>query len=358
MKTNRILKSAIAFHETYEEGADGKRQFVAYTSDGKNVKRIPESKLQSFIESLKRGSVIRPTAINAGNKTLLDLDERGIKIEHVHWHDTGIQEGLPPEEIVQAYASLPDSQFREFHPNKQIAELRQWVNLRHTLTKFKVAAVNAVLQEIRNGKMTKKEAVALPQFKTAFEVIDQISDSFHMVDESDVETDLDPYINKLAAKIPQCVLLKKIIGITGDSYIIPATIVAILGDIDRFYSVSAVWKYMSHDVFEGRRPKREKGKLFSRSLRGKTAMVLMGEMTFMKNRKNPWRSVYEQERAKEYAGHDAKCLGAKDKEGRCKTKDGHCTARARGKVCKEIIKRFFLAVKGQKFQKNHNPLNR
>ena len=132
---------------------------------------------------------------------------------------------------------------------------------------------------------------------------------------------------------------------TDPSWITAASIVAYAGDVDRFETVASFWHYFGQHVIDGHAPKRKAGSPVTWSPKGRTAVYLMGD-SIIKNRNNKWRAFYDEALATEKETHEVKHPG-------CKTPLGHCGARARRRMVKEILKQFFLAVKGEEIRDGH-----
>ena len=334
MKSNQ--EKIIALHVCYEK-TDGRRIPTAYVSNGEGVERLTRAKLNGFVRSLRTGDIVRLTAVRATDSFLFGLAERGVKLLYTHWHQTGIGKNLPPEEIVATWAKLPNVIFREFQPRPDIAHLRHALSLRGAVVHFYGDAVRAVKQEARNMGLADEDLIkAEPLFKQALEKLGEIRASVV----SEEGTQLDTYIAKLAAKIPECEMTRRILHV--QEWISAATFVAFSGSFERFPNVAAFWRFCGQSVENGKAPKRTRGVASHWSPAMRTAVYLAGT-AIIRNRANPWRQFYEVEYAKEFAAHDAKCPN-------CKTKQGHCGARARRKMMKEILKRIWVSGNGKKFE--------
>ena len=340
MKTGQSKK--VSLHVTYEKD-EGKRTPTAYVSNGEEVQRLTGPKFNAFVKALKRGDTLRLTAVRATDGLLLGLAERGIKLLYTHWHQAGVAKNLPSEEIVAAWAKLPAGIFREFQARPDMAQLRHALSLRSALIRCYGDAVRAVKQEARNMGLADDDSIkAEPMFKQTLENLGQIRKSVV----SEEGTQLDTSIAKLAAKIPECELVRKILHV--QDWISAAMLVAFTGGFERFPCVASFWKFCGQSVDDGKAPKRKRGVASNWSPAMRTAIYLAGT-AIIKNRANPWRAFYEAEYAKEFAVHDSKCPN-------CQTKQGHCGARARRKMMKEILKRIWVAGNGQRFEVGHGSL--
>lgn len=329
------MNKQIAIHKTFEKGQDGVRQAVIYTSDGNSVDRLTQDKFARFLEKLPPTTIVRATAVNATDAMLLDLAERGNPIFYAFWHDTHLSSGLEPEALVMAYAQLRDEIFRQFKPRRDIADLKRVLAYRNAIVQFAGDATRRLKQASRD--------VNDPELELAESDISDLKKQMVL----EPGTSLDKTIEKKAKVIPECRLFKQISGIEG-SWIMAASFVAYSGGFDRFPTVASLWHYYGQHVVDGAAPKRKKGQNIDWNPRGRVMLYQLAS-TIIKNRKNPWRAVFDEYRAQEIAMHDTKHPG-------CKHKDGHSTSRAMRKMVKEIVKQFFLAYNGVQFQEGHNPL--
>lgn len=334
MKTKMKL---LAVHKTFEADTDGKRSIIWYVNDGTTTSRLNPKKLVSFLEDLQPGTTMRFTAVNALDAQLSELQEqRGITIMYAHWHDLGLAKGLSAEDIVAAYFTAPVSVFRTFTPRRDIAELRNLLSIRNAIVGFSGNAVRRIKQAGRNMADPESEN---PDVTEALELVQKIRASFKTPNTKGREVSYDTRIDEMAEKIPDCVLFNKIVGF--ESYGTAAAIVAASGGFERFPRVSSVWHYFGQHNIDGKAAKRKKGQPMTWSPNGRTALYLMME-SIIKNKKNPWN-------AKVHAIQDAELAVHAEKHPNCPTPKGHTLAMAKRKVQKEILKRFFLALKGEEF---------
>jgi hypothetical protein len=343
----RKEKNMIAVHKTFEESEEGKRQVTLHTSDGKATKKIAGDKnIEVWLEGLEPGMILRFTAVHAQDHILNDLVERGHKIVYANWHKTGIVKGLSPEEIVSQFAELPASTFREFEKRSDLGELRRRVSQRDAVVEYR----KAVILKLRG-------AATLYGQVDEEDISDEVKALLAEADKIDVRVpvtvngkeklvSIDCVIAKLASGIRECKLFNAVAHISDDSWNTAAALVAYSGGIDRFDQVSSLWHYC------GQAPgfdRRKKGQPLSHNPRLKTKLWQLSD-SIIKNRDNPWRDFYDVELERELAEHAVKHPG-------CKTPKGHSMARAKRKMRKEILKRFFLAVKGETYCQGGRPLN-
>lgn len=354
MKT--ITNLPIVIHKTYEKAlmpdGSGKRQTTWYVLGAGDVKRLTEEKAGKFFASLPDTAIIRATAINPFDALLCELYSRGIQVKYAHWHDLGIPKSLPPEEIVGLFAIAGEKHFRDFAPRPDIAQLRSVLALRNSINQCYGDALRATKQTGRNlGYADDSDMEKDPHLKEAFDALKQIKKCVTWDDGVLPET----AINRYAKAIPECQIFNEIAGLK-DSYVTAASVVCYLGGLDRFPNVASVWHYAGAHVVEGKMPKRRKGSPVTWSPKLRTTLYLLGESLIKQTGgmtkigsvrdRNPWRDYYEDALGQELAVHDVKCPN-------CKTKTGHSMARAKRKMVKEILKRFYLATKGIKFEEGH-----
>lgn len=337
------METYIAVHKTFnKENAAAKREVVLYVSNGEEVFKIMPKDREEWIKSRPEGQVLRFTSVHTADDLLNDLTSRGHKIVYANWHSTGIAKNLTAEEIVLAFAKLPDSAFREFVPRPDLNELRFRVSQRLALLEYRKAVI-----------LKLKGAGRLFGALTEEDLPDNVKD---LIKQAEKETNvtvpvtskgktknvkIDTAIAEMAENIRECVLFNSAAHIEG-SWNTAATVVAFSGGIDRFDTVASLWHYCGEHVVDGQAPKRKKGSAVTWSPKLRTALWQMSD-SLIKNRNNPWRAFYEDELAKELAVHEVKHPG-------CKTPQGHCGARSRRKLRKEILKRFFLACNGREYR--------
>jgi len=326
----------LAVHKTFEKEGDGKKAVIWYLYNGENTTRLNPKNIIAFLQDLKPGVTIRFTAVNALDIQLQELADRGVNIIYAHWHTLSLPKGLPPEEIVVAYFNAAADLFRPFKGRRDIAELRALVSSRNAIVDLVKAAIQQTRQAGRN--QTDVEGSLM---KETLDYIKKIKASFKTTNSKGKDVAYDTRIAELAKTIPECDLFNSVVGFK--DYGTAAAVVSVSGGFDRFPMVSSVWK------FYGLTPdsKRKKGVPCTHSPRGKVALYLMME-SIMKNKKKPWRSevmrIYEEDLDEHATKHPE-----------CKKPKGHSINMAKMKVKKEIMKKFFLAVKCEKFIEGHKP---
>lgn len=337
----------IAMHRNFELDKDDKRQPVAYVTDQTSkVTRYAEAKLITFIDSLEPGTVVRVSAVSSSDHTLIAMSERGLILHYANWHKLGIDKGQSPDVIALALFSLSSELFYEFKPNEMVAKLRAKLSVRNALVGFYGDAVRRLRQVGRDSNVPNLEEET---FSDAMENLDILYDHFKMpTGKKDKEgkekfIDLDRDLENYAKQIPECVLFNQIAHISG-AWITAASVVAFSGGIDRFERVQSLWHYFGMHVVDGKAPRRKAGNVVTWSPNCRKTMYCLGD-SIIKNRANPWRDYFDEAKAQYLSTHTESCG--------CKYPDGHSNARARRKMVKEILKRFFLAAKNIQFEQGH-----
>lgn len=332
-------------HKTFEKGVDGKRAVTLYTYNGTGeVQKLGVKEQFEFIKNLVPGTIIRLTSVNALDGFLLSLEEAGAEIQYAHWHDLGIEKGLEPKAITEAFYNASADNFKKFMYRQDLADLRNILSIRNSILLCYGDAVRRVKQTARNmGLVTQEDMDGNSLIKNGMDTIEAITDCFKGEKPNGKMVSLDTFIASKAKAIPECVLFNEIAYIKG-AWITAASVLSYSGGIDRFPTVASFWHYFGQHVVDGKAPKRKVGQPVTWSPNGRTVLYNLGE-TIIKNTNNPWRAYFDKVKAQELKRHDSVCP--------CKYRDGHSNARARRKTVKEIMKRFFIAAKGQKFQEGH-----
>lgn len=314
----------LALHRGWED-----HRRLWFVADKDKVKKLTEAAAAKWTEKLKKGSVLRVTQAHSTDVVLLDLANRGVKIRYAHWHSTGVEKNLPSDQVALRFAALPDELFKEFTPRPDLANLRFNVDIRRAILDMRKADELRLLALMRNQGFGPEDKLP-PALQDYRDAIDKMRAEAERPQQRDVE--------KIAAEVEECKIFNDVAGIA-DGYMTAGEVVSRLGDISRFPTVSSLWHYCGFHVVDGKSAKRKRGEAGSWNPRVRTALWNLGN-SIIKNRENPWRASYERFRDEELAAHDVKCPN-------CKTKDGHCGARARRRVVKEILKEFYARTSGQ-----------
>lgn len=339
MKTKTSL---LTLHRLSEKNLKGQPQRVWYVSDGTKVQHWKKKEQIKFLDSIQPGQEIRVTMVNSTDHELIGLSKRGARILYANWHSVGVARGLTPEEIVAAFAAADASHFRGFVARTEIAELRDALATRNAILSFYNDAKRRLKQVARNQGIL-EDAENHPDMKDSFDYLDEI-DARVVMESGEGSMDMDARVTKIAQTIPECKLFNEIAGIKG-KWIMAASIVAYAGGIDRFNSVASFWHYMGQHVVEGKSPKRQTGVPVDWSPNGRRTVYQLGS-SIIKNGSQSWRDYYQGEKERELAIHH-------EKHPDCPSPDGHCGARARRKMCKRILMRFYLAATDKSFDPKH-----
>lgn len=342
MKTTFDLPT-LSVHKTFGKD-EGKRKVYLFVSDGTTIQTLSETDIEKWVPTLQAGQILRFTSVHACDPLLLDLLKRGVRIVYANWHETCIAKNLPPAEIVAEFAKVPDSVFREFQPRPDLAELRYRLSQRSALVEYRKAVTLKLKGAARLYGQLHEEDFS-EETKDLLKQADEAETRVPVMGKNGKEkmVSIDTVIANLAKNTRECSLFNAVAHIEG-AWTTAATVVSLSGGVDRFDTVAAFWHYCGEHVVDGSAPKRRKGSPVTWNPKIRTALWSLGD-SIMKNRNNPWREFYEDTRAQEMETHLQKHPG-------CKTINGHCTARALRKMRKEILKRFFLAVKGQEYRES------
>jgi len=320
----------LALHRNFEKDTKGDPIFVI-AEDGTEIKHLSGVKIAKFINGLDETVTLRITSQAYFVPILKDMQERGVRLQYCHWHKSGLAKGLSAEEIAAGYLELDASLFLPIKLNPKICDLRDFIAARFSLVDMRRSAQLKLHALARSRGYAKADDDNAPDWlQAAFAEV--------VAEGNAKEHPLEQRIAKLSKTIPECVLLNQILGISDNSWMTSATIMAYLGDLGRFTQVQSLRHYCGYHVAEGKAPKREKGKNISWNPKVRTALWSWSDS--MLKTKNPiWRPVYDEYLAIEKAQHLQICPN-------CKTPDGHSGARARRKVVQQVLKKFFLAANG------------
>jgi hypothetical protein len=331
-------------HRTIEENGKGIRQPIWYVADPTGaVKRLAGlKKISPFVSTLTKGEEVRVTSANI-DAFLVDLDNRGLKVEYAPWHSLGIAKGLEPEKIASEVATST-IEFKPLHISVEMRPLKDLLAKRNALLQFYGDAVRRLKQIGRdNGAANADEYEAT--VGDDLKILDKLFEAVATEDKGKTVS-FDKQISKLASTLPECIIFNQIAGISTSSWITAASVATIIGDINRFPNVAALWHYFGQHVAEdGKAPKMTKGQPISWSPEGRKVLYQLGD-SIIKNVNNPWRKFFDTAKAEELAVHLEKHPG-------CEHIQGHSNARARRKMVKEIMKRYFLAMTNEQFVKDH-----
>lgn len=332
--------SMLSIHKTFEVGTLGKRQTTLYVHDGHEIKKLSEEEFYGLLTTITPGTVIRLTAVNALDGMLQRFQDIGAKIEFAHWHNTGIDKGLLPEAIAEAYYNVSSDKFRPFVYDIGLAELRKVLQIRDAISQFYGDAIRRIKGAGRNVDILEEEDFDA-DLTLAVESADAVFSMFKTKNDKGRDVSFETRVDQLAAKIPLCVLFNETAGIkTGFGS--AATVACVTGGIERFDNVAKLWKHFGYAPGQ----KRVKGQSLGYSSKGRTAMFLL-VVSIEKMTANPWNAYLKEAKAFYTQKHvEGACKG-------CKAPKGHARMQAIRKTAKEILKRWFLAARGIEFNESH-----
>ena len=346
-----MMKLPITIHKTYPKDALGKRDITLHVSDGTKVTRYTtEQAINKFLKTLKAGeSVVRLTSVSASDHLCLTFQRDKVRMLYAYWHDLGLEKGLGPDEIALKVSQADESLFREFVPDEKIAALRAAVSAKDALTKFYTASVLQMkglardqgTTDYKSDKVLQERLSDLDQLKEVFRATKMRTDSEGQ--EHPVFIKWGKKVEDIAKTIPNCVLFAEVAQLK--SLGTAASVVAVANGIERFPDVASLWAYFGQSVVDGVAPKRKVGQIANWSAKGRVALYLLG-VSILKMTNNPWNAVYRKYKAEELAVHMEKHPG-------CKAPAAHSDSRARRKMVKEIMKRFYLAAMDQNYLEGH-----
>ena len=326
----------LTVHRAFE-GEVGEKQKVYYVADGKAVKKLKGAKALAWAEKLQRGEKLLLTAAHAADMVLVNLAfSQGIELYSIHWHASGVEKGLPAQDIAEKFAAIPEDRLLPFRPNLEITKLRQLVHSRRAILDIRKAGQQRLKALGKNVGLDDDDELP-PEFQA---VESELKDA-----KSKEETPVNKDITELAQQIPECQAFNLIAGMK-DGWISSAGIVSYIGDPQRFPSVAALWHYAGLHVVDGHSPKRKRGENSSWHAKLREALWQLVD-SLIKNRENRWRPEYERFLTAELAAHDTK-------HPKCPAKQGHCGARARRRVAKEILKQYWIYGNGHFVRENHD----
>ena len=339
MKTNSQL---LSIHKTFEAGTLGKKHVTLYIHDGRETKKLDEEDSYELFKTLAPGTVVRLTAVNALDGVLHRLQQTGAVIVFAHWHNTGIDKGLSPEAIAEAYYRVPAEKFRPFVYDEALAELRKVLQMRDAINQFYGDCVRKLRGAGRNiGLVEEEDFENDADLTAAMESTDSVFTAFKTPNDKGRDISFDTRVDQLAAKIPLCVLFNEIAGVKG-GFGTAAKVATVTGGVDRFDNVAKLWKHFGYAPGQ----KRVKGESLGYSPKGRTAMFLL-VVSIEKMTANPWNAYLKDAKAFYTQKHEAGgCKG-------CKAPKGHARMQAIRKTAKEILKRWFIAATGQQFHEGH-----
>lgn len=311
-------------HRTYSGVA---KEPVLYVADQGQTEVLKGKDAEKFLKKLKAGAQILLTATSSTDSLGLQLAENGVKVHTVHFHSTGIDAGLDPKELAAAFSMLGDDSLRPFVARPDLAQLRLKARTRQAVLEVRKAARNRMLAILRDTGVSIEK---VPSWMSD-------ADAEQKDDLKSAESPITKALIKEASEIQECQVFTKVFGMK-EVGVSVAIVVSCLGDISRFPQVSSLWHYCGQHVVNGKAPRRTRGSANDWNPEVRTALWNILD-TGLKNNSPKIRNMYEEFKAAELETHDTKCP-------ECKTKLGHCGARARRRVTKELLKEYYVTIGG------------
>lgn len=300
---------------------------VLYVAENGKAKELKGSKARAWLDGLGKKTRLLSTSAHSSDAILLALAAQGVQLFTAHWHATGIDKGLEPAEIAAAFSLLEESTLRTYVGRPDLAELRALVLCRNAVLDYRKAAASQLGAAIRSLGVSEDR---LPKFAT-------ISMEELEADSKPIEAACAKEVIKKAEKVADARIFTKVFGMKAVG-VLAAQFVSSVGDMSRFPSVASFWHYLGQHVVNGKAPKRQRGMVNDWNAEARTALWNIIDVG-LKNNSPVIRALYEKYKAAELAVHDQKCPD-------CETKLGHCGARARRKVTKELLKQYYVAAGG------------
>ena len=325
----------LTIHRKYSGVA---KEPVLYVADNGTHQELKGANARAWLDKIcatgKQSRILSTSACSIDDM-LLALAERGVQIFTAHWHSVGVDKKLEPGEIAEAFSKVADSALRPYIARTDLAALRGRVVTRNAVIEYRKSVANS----LRNvGLRTGVSADRYPKWlKEEIEAL--------RTNGKPVEYDLDKQVKAEAEKIPECVTFRRIFGMK-DVSIVEAQFVSCVGDTSRFPTVGSLWHYCGqHVTDDGKAPHRKRGAANDWNPEART--VLWNTIDTGLKANNPViRPLYEYYKAKELETHDAGNAETGKKPCKCETKQGHCGARARRRVTKELLKQYYVATGG------------
>lgn len=318
-------------HRTYERSVEdhkGSTVFFVHC-DGKTKKLPGKTAISKFYAGLKKGDTVRLTAVGSMEKDVLAMQKAGVTVVSAHWHATGVEKNLQPEQLVEQFATVSADVFKEVKLREDLLELKARVNARFAVMDLRKIVEQRLMQAQRTLGFEDNDD-DIPKW-----LLDEKAEAGEVT--KDAEKKTDKTLLEAARKIPEYVILSGILGTQKDGFS-AAGIAAYVGDPQRFKTVSALWHYAGHHVIDGKAPRRKTGQVQTWNTKLKTVLWTTVD-SLVKN--NPvWKPRYQEFAAVELAVHA-------EKHPDCKNPEVHSKARARRKIAKEILKQYFFSTREQ-----------
>lgn len=320
----------IVLHRTFDKTTEYKGEPVFYVSSSKGVKKLVGGDINKFLDKLTEGVTLRLTATGGFEAPIIHFQNQGVNVVTAHWHGTGIEKGLTPEEIVEKFAALPDELFSVVSIREDLFNLKNRVKTRSALMDYRKKLNQRLMQVQRSYGFGDKDE--LP------EGLSFLAEDKQEAKEAtgEAESAADKKLLEAARLVPEYQIMSEIMGVAKEGFS-AAGAVAYIGDPQRFATVSKLWKYAGYHVVDGKAAKRTKGQQQDWNGKLKTTMWNFVDSAIKNNKK--WRPVYDSFLQAELVAHPSKC--------ECKYLESHSKAMARRRISKEVLRLYFAATHGQ-----------
>ena len=282
---------------------------IDWANDTENMRVFDGKKIKTSLPKAAAGQTIATENmplkqakpyLEAGAKIFRTTTDQTAKYrEKLGWektHDNDVK-------ILYALYEAYPEQFREFNPDPVYAEF---------------ATLYASFKEMQKTRV----ALGNRLYAAESEAVQTVLKDFEKQEKQILKT----LESKLETMPIYTEFLVKVKGIG------PATsagLIAFVGDIRRFKSVSAMMKYFGLDVRDGKAPRLQKGQMAKWHHKGRSLILGVIADSFVKQR-SPYRAIYDKEKEKQIPLCEKLIIAEK---------------RARRKMAKEFMKDFYSAYK-------------
>jgi len=336
----------ITVHQTWKGDRNFQRKHVLHVLEDCCVSQLSGANILIWLDSIA-GQTVRTTWNHPTDWLFGEFEKRDVRGYSTHFHRAGIPAGLSIEDLLHAFAAVPESLLRLVQFRADLAELRFLLAVLDAVQKNRIRALTQVQQIARDQGFASTKSYP-PDLREALAAAGNLLGQDEEAKPTNYEAALIRRIAKLAATIRECVLFNTIAEIR-TSWLTAAHLVAASGGPQRFDSPAAFWKNLDHHVIDGHYPRREAGKP---SHNQKLAMVCWRwSRSLMNPHASPyWKEYLARVEAFELAVHDRK----KQEHPHNCFPPTHCRNMALRKTRKELLKRFYLACKGERYQEVHD----
>lgn len=338
----------LTLHKNYQGVA---KEPIFFVGENGEAKELKGEKAVVWLNKLKKGSELLVTSAHSVDRQLCEQEKRGIKIYYTNWHKTGIEKDLEPDQIAAKFSMLDRSILYRFVPRVDLIPLRDAVDVRNYQVRVRVAMTNrrgAILRACGvSAKKIKDLQKRTKEDKKATKQLQKLANKLpkYMLEEDEevsmelatTETAVSEHIAELAQQVEECRIFNRVFGMEA-GWRSSAEFVVRVGDISRYLTVSSLWHYCGFHVVNGYAPRRKIGEPSDWNPKVRTVLWKCIDAG-LKNNVPTIRNMYQEFLGQELNTHDAKHPG-------CKHPQGHCGARARRRVTKELLTRYYNEAGG------------